>query len=336
LTVLESLPATRLASLALEITGQCQNRCSSHCYARSGPSGLHGTMSRDDWIALLDQAAGLGVRMVQYIGGEPTLHPYLPQLINRALSLRMRVEVFSNLVHVRPSMWRDFEQDGVTLATSYYSNNAAEHEKITEGRGSYARTKANIAEALRRGIPLRAGIVHVLENQNVTGARAELRQLGLTGEIRVDRIRAIGNGDSTGVQIHNPAELCGRCGLDRAAVGPDGIVTPCVMSRWLTSGDVRAQTLAEILRSPVWAEHMAIIPRRGGACVPDSCTPNEDSCQPSPGAIGCNPDSDGSDCSPAETEACNPAYESLLTACNPNSDGSDCSPAETEACNPAY
>ncbi|WP_156727491.1 radical SAM protein [Streptomyces apocyni] len=303
-------PVERLSSLALEITGQCQNTCASHCYAKSGPHGSHGTMRREDWFALLDQAEGLGVCMVQYIGGEPTLHPHLPRLIDRALSLGLRVEVFSNLVHVRPSMWRTFERTGVSLATSYYSDNAAEHEQITGGRGSYARTKANIVEAIRRGIPLRASLVHVLDGQAVDGARAELRRLGVAGEIRLDRVRAIGNGDSVSVTLHDPAELCGRCGTDRAAISPDGVVTPCVMSRWLTAGSIQTQTLAEILNGPEWADRMAVIPRRsGGGCVPDSCTPREDSCQPSSGVVtACNPDQDGSDCAPAETEACNPKY----------------------------
>lgn len=303
----------QISSLALEITGQCQNTCASHCYAQSGPGGNHGSMSREDWFELLDQAAGLGVVMVQYIGGEPTLHPHLPQLIERALSLGMRVEVFTNLVHIRPSMWDVFVRTGVRLATSYYSDSAQEHEKITGGRGSYGRTKSNIIEATRRGIPLRASLVHVLDGQRIDAARAELRRIGVTGEIRTDRVRAIGNGESSTLEVHNPAELCGRCGTDRAAVNPDGVVTPCVMSRWLTSGDLRRQTLAEILNGAEWRERMAVIPKRDGGCIPETCTPAEDSCQPSPGveegkATACNPDQDGGDCSPAETPACNPAY----------------------------
>ncbi|MFH8593932.1 radical SAM protein [Streptomyces rimosus] len=309
MTVLAERTPGRVTSLALEITGRCQNTCEMHCYARSGPAGHHGTMTREDWFALLEQGGALGVTMVQYIGGEPTLHPHLPQLIGRALSLGMRVEVFSNLVHVRPSMWRTFEQDGVSLATSYYSSSPTEHEAITGGRGSYSRTKANIAEAIRRGIPLRASLVHVLDGQAVEGARAELRQLGVAGEIRLDRVRAIGNGGTGDAASPDPDELCGRCGGDRAAVSPDGMVTPCVMARWLTAGSVRAQTLAEVLDGPAWADRMAVIPRRRGSCVPDSCTPKEDSCQPSPGtAAACNPSQDGSDCAPAETEACDPAY----------------------------
>jgi MoaA/NifB/PqqE/SkfB family radical SAM enzyme len=45
----------------LEITGKCQLQC-SHCYADSGPSGTHGRMSTPDWLRVIDQAAGLGVK----------------------------------------------------------------------------------------------------------------------------------------------------------------------------------------------------------------------------------------------------------------------------------
>ncbi|MEV0260687.1 radical SAM protein [Streptomyces sp. NPDC050617] len=294
-----------MTSLALEITGQCQNTCPLHCYARSGPTEGHGSMTREDWFTLLDQAAGLGIAAVQYIGGEPTRHPCLPQLIGHAVSLGIRVEVFSNLVHIRPSMWRAFAHAGVTLATSYYSDDAAEHEKITGGRGSYARTRANIAEAIQRGIPLRVGVIHVLDGQHTAGALAELRRLGVTGEIGVDRVRAIGNGGTTGPDIRDPAELCGHCGTDRAAVSPDGIVTPCVMSRWMVAGAVRRQPLADILTGSAWADRMAAIPRATGNCVPDTCTPKEDSCQPSPGVDPCVPKD--SPCGPGKP-ACLPKF----------------------------
>ncbi|WKX74575.1 radical SAM protein [Streptomyces sp. XD-27] len=120
-------------------------------------------MSRDGWFSVLDQAAGLGVRMVQYIGGEPTLHPYLPQLIDRAMALGMRVEVFSNLVHVRPSMRHAFDREGVTLATSYYSRHTSPRPF---GGASH----------------LRASIVHVLDGQTRT---VDVRScVGLPGRIR--------------------------------------------------------------------------------------------------------------------------------------------------------
>src|SRR5882757_9991871 len=116
--------------LWLEITGKCQLEC-THCYAESGPTGTHGALTSDDWMRVLDQAVALGVTMVQFIGGEPTLHPALLQLIDHALNLRLEVEVFSNLVHVTPQMWTCFERPGVRLACSYYSDEAAQHVAVT-------------------------------------------------------------------------------------------------------------------------------------------------------------------------------------------------------------
>ncbi|WP_326644563.1 radical SAM protein [Nonomuraea fuscirosea] len=101
----------------LEVTGRCQLEC-RHCYADSGPAGTDGSMSYRDWISVLDQAAALGVSMVQMIGGEPTLYAGLPGLVTRALDRGMEVEVYSNLVHVTPAMWELFTQPGVRLATS--------------------------------------------------------------------------------------------------------------------------------------------------------------------------------------------------------------------------
>jgi MoaA/NifB/PqqE/SkfB family radical SAM enzyme len=54
--------------LWLEITDKCGLTC-RHCYARSGPSGSHGSMTADDWRSVIAQAAEFGVSMVQFIGG---------------------------------------------------------------------------------------------------------------------------------------------------------------------------------------------------------------------------------------------------------------------------
>jgi MoaA/NifB/PqqE/SkfB family radical SAM enzyme len=116
-------------------------------------------MTTADWQRVIDEAAGLGVAIVQFIGGEPTLHRDLPELMSHAVARGVQVEVFSNLVHVTPMLWEMFERPGVKLACSYYSDEAAQHAAVTRRSGSHARTRANIVEALRRSIPLRVGVI---------------------------------------------------------------------------------------------------------------------------------------------------------------------------------
>src|SRR5687767_12144819 len=131
--------------LWLEITGRCQLQC-VHCYAESGPAGDHGSMTTADWKRVIDQAAGLGAGHVQFIGGEPTQHPALPKLIEHAAAAGLVIEVFSNLVHLSPELWRAIEAHAVSLACSYYSAEPARHAQITGRAASHRRTEATIVE----------------------------------------------------------------------------------------------------------------------------------------------------------------------------------------------
>lgn len=88
--------AAALSFLWLEITGKCQLAC-GHCYADSGPRGTHGVMRTSDWFRVIDEARELRVPATQFIGGEPTLHPHLPKLVERAVASGIEVEIYSNL-----------------------------------------------------------------------------------------------------------------------------------------------------------------------------------------------------------------------------------------------
>ncbi|GCB49246.1 hypothetical protein SNL152K_6580 [Streptomyces sp. NL15-2K] len=260
-------------------------------------------MTAEDWRRVIDEAAELGVKTVQFIGGEPTLHPEFTELVEHALSVGLRVQVFSNLYRVRAEHWELFSHPRLTLGTSYYSDDPDEHDQITGRKGSHDSTRANIIEAVRRGIHVKVGIIHMREGQRSEEARAEMATLGVA-RVHVDRVRGVGNAATT--QIPSTSQLCGRCADGKAAILPDGKVAPCVLGRFLPAGDVKSGSLAEVFAAPQWAQVAASIPRvrRRG------CTPDEDSCMPSPGkAHSCNPDQDGSDCSPAETPACEPAYD---------------------------
>ncbi|MGH4018521.1 MAG: hypothetical protein ACRDT0_04605, partial [Pseudonocardiaceae bacterium] len=111
-------------------------------------------------------------------------------------------------------LWELFSVPGVSLATSYYSDVPTQHEEITGRRGSHAKTRANIVEAIRREIPLRVGVIDLGDEQRWQQAVAELEALGVTA-IGYDRLRQVGRGirDAAG---HEPVvrELRQRCRSD--------------------------------------------------------------------------------------------------------------------------
>lgn len=282
----------------LEITGFCNLTC-RHCYAGSPPQGTHGAMTDADWLRVIDELAAMGVQDVQFIGGEPTLHPGLPRYVRHALGRSMRVEVFSNMTHIRPEVWDTLRLPGVRLAFSYYSDDAPDHDDVTETRGAHRRTRANIQRARDLGIPLRGSVIGVLQGQRARDAEGELLHLGVR-DVRTDRVRPFGRA-AEGAEP-DIGRLCGMCGRAKFAVSPDGSVWPCVFARWMTLGNVRGQSLAEIYNGlpmrAARAELTAAFPesavRAGPTCLPE-CNPAFESCSPQ---TVCAPDAS---CGPIDT-----------------------------------
>jgi MoaA/NifB/PqqE/SkfB family radical SAM enzyme len=286
----------------LELTGKCQLEC-VHCYADSGTKGQHSPMSVAEWCRIINEIVALDAKQIQFIGGEPTLHPALPELVGHALKSAIEVEVFSNLVHVTPALWELFTQPGIRLACSYYSDSSQQHAAITGRAGSHARTKANIAEAVRRNIPLRAGVIDLADDQRSAQAITELTELGIP-DVGVDMLRQVGRGVSDTAASMD--QLCGKCGNGSIAIGPKGDVWPCVFSRWLPVGNAREASLAAILASPTMANTQKRLDKNFAsrpatrACLPETmCDPQcGPSCSPA-----CRP---AGNCRPVG--ACAPDY----------------------------
>lgn len=140
---------------------------------------------------------------------------------------------------------------------------------------------------------MRAVLVGVYDDQDTEGARTELAALGVNVTKPTGQVRALGRATQSAPDVN---ELCGHCGDGRAAVGPDGAVSPCVMSSsWITAGSIRNAPLADIVHGARMRELIDSIPATHRRRDVDAC----------------NPGQDGEDCEPAETEACAPAYDDL-------------------------
>jgi MoaA/NifB/PqqE/SkfB family radical SAM enzyme len=287
------------AFIWLDLTSRCPLAC-VHCYAGASPRGTHGQMTTTAWLEIVSQASALGVGRVIVIGGEPLYHPGCGDIVRHALAKGLLVEIFSSLYRVTPAQWELAALAGVSLACSYYSDDPAQHEAISGRRGSHARTRRNIAEAVRRGIPIRVGIISLTEAQRTGQAMAELAALGISrAAIGLDRLRAFGRGAAG---MPDEADTCGACGHGNAAILPDGTVTPCVFTRTAVAGSVLAEPLGDVLAGSTFAAQVARLDSLRPAtwpCVPNMCDPQcGPSCSPA-----CRP---AGNCRP--TGACAPDY----------------------------
>jgi sulfatase maturation enzyme AslB (radical SAM superfamily) len=292
----------------LEITEKCNLQC-SHCYADSGPSGsLEGTMSYEDWIDVIDEAAALGCTGVQFIGGEPTLHPHFKDLISHARSQKFAlIEVFTNATRLDKKLVKFLAESGVQVATSFYSEQAATHEKITRGKGSWNRTVQGISNTLAAKIPLRVGIIQTPSNQtDIEDTISFLQGLGVA-QVGKDRQRKIGRGGTAAdrkSETEDYGELCGQCAKQRLCVTSKGDVFPCVFSRKTLLGSAKdgLENLAKGAKLAHFKSQMNSIGEQKQAY--DPCYPNADcgpkTCLPQ---VQCNPNTF---CSP--DRSCQPQY----------------------------
>ncbi|MFN3225391.1 MAG: radical SAM/SPASM domain-containing protein [Hyphomicrobiales bacterium] len=295
--------------LWLEVTNACNLTC-SHCYAGSGPNGgVDDKLSQEQYISVINAAADIGCRKVQFIGGEATLHPGLPKMIEVARSRKFTsIEVFTNLVRLNEQLLDCFVQNGVSVASSFYSFNAATHDSITGRPGSWQRTVVNLKSILAAGLDCRVGIITMDQNRaDLQKTEAFLHSLGVL-DIGRDEVRAFGRAASDDGSPEM-SELCGSCAGDVICVGYDGKVSPCIMSKHWSVGDLAESSFADILssrklgvtREQIHAEtwHSDQDKARMGSCNPD-CTP----CSPKTDQ-NCTPKTY---CYPKHSPGCSPKF----------------------------
>jgi MoaA/NifB/PqqE/SkfB family radical SAM enzyme len=237
----------QLDFLWLELTRKCNLQC-IHCYADSSPTiPLYQNLRSNDWAVLIDEAAELGCRKVQFIGGEPTLYPELPSLIRRAQKRRFDfIEIYTNGTMLRHELKQTLLDCNVALAFSIYASDPLVHDAVTLHHGSHGRTISNLKWALSSGLRVRVGVICTRINNQVAASTLRfLEGLGVSS-ISFDRERGIGRGKQMQQSFDPASELCGRCWQGRLCITAQGEAFPCVFSRSYPVGSVKLG-LASIL-----------------------------------------------------------------------------------------
>ena len=317
----------KLHFLWAELTPRCNLTC-SHCYADSGPSmPLSRHMQLEDWIGILNQAADLGCRRVQFVGGEPTIHPGLAELIEHAHFRRYStIEVFTNGTAFTAKLKETFKRHQVCLAFSFYAAREDVHDLITGHKGSFSKTLASIQWAVEAGIPVRAVIVAMRANAGyIDKAKRFLQRYGVTS-IRVDRIRGIGRGSQEAGEKELLNELCGRCGQGQLCISHDGRAYPCIFSWSMPVGHAR-----DGLETIVCGEQLGSTRTRIEA-IKNTFRPKvvrSNSRYSNASAIPCGPDAPEPPCGPEAPEPpCGP--ETPKPPCGPEAPEPPCGPEAPE------
>jgi MoaA/NifB/PqqE/SkfB family radical SAM enzyme len=316
-----SLPIDAFDFLWMELTPHCNLNC-VHCYADSSPHRpLDESMQLADWMDTLNQAADLGCKRAQFIGGEPTLYPGLAELIEHARSRDFEhLEVFTNGTVLTEKLKSIFARCDVNLAFSVYASQEEVHDGITRQKGSLRKTLTSMRWALDAGLTVRTAIVKMGANVNQVAETVRMLQAMGVPSVSDDRIRGIGRG-SREVRSDTPMkELCGACGNDQLCVSSDGQIYPCVFSHFCPLGRFKDGLAPAVLGHELHAFRKAV--RASRFEVADGLDPerltqwNASPCNPETPAPPCGPERPAPPCGP----------ERPAPICGPEKPPPPCSP----------
>ena len=135
----------------LALTFRCQNDC-VHCYA----GGPHETpeLSTVQWKSVIDKLSEIGVFILTFTGGEPTLREDLPELLLYAQNKGMVTGLISNGRKLKDKAFVDvLEKSGLDFVQiTLESHKPQVHDSMTGEKGSWKETVKGIQNAVQSEI----------------------------------------------------------------------------------------------------------------------------------------------------------------------------------------
>lgn len=135
----------------LALTFRCQNDC-IHCYA----GGPHETpeLSTKQWKQVIDKLSDIGVFIITFTGGEPTLRGDLPDLLKYAQEKGIVTGLITNGRKLKDQSYvKLLEKAGLDFVQVTIESHKSEvHDKMTNAVGSWIETVAGIKNAVNSEI----------------------------------------------------------------------------------------------------------------------------------------------------------------------------------------
>ncbi len=130
----------------MALTFRCQNNC-IHCYA----GGPHETpeMTTQQWKETIDRLSNVGIFIMTFTGGEPTIREDLPELLLYAQNKGIVTGLITNGRRLKDKAYVDIlEKSGLDFVQiTLESHKPTIHDKMTAAKGSWKETIAGIRNA---------------------------------------------------------------------------------------------------------------------------------------------------------------------------------------------
>ncbi|MDD4081583.1 MAG: radical SAM protein [Eubacteriales bacterium] len=260
-------PALGINFAWLEVCDRCNLKC-LHCYEEANDGASGRMMAWEDYLHVIAQLKAGGIKKIQFIGGEPMMHPRLKDMIILARPDFEFIEVFTNATMINGEWALFFKEHNIHVAASVYSYDAAEHDKVTGVSGAHALTARGLALLKEKAVPFRTATV-CMDGVRVGEKQGDLFSL----EGKQDPVRLVGrasltllNKDLIARKIITRAGWFSRplhkgsvrgamkrhnCFGTKLYIAADLEVYPCVMERRFSHGNLVGHTLKGLLQEDI-------------------------------------------------------------------------------------
>ena len=164
----------------LALTYGCNNNC-AHCYNEPGRAGTLLTLEK--WRTILERLEKLGIPHIIFTGGEPTMVPFLPELVSYAdqlgivTGLNTNGRLLKNEDLAEDLARRSLDHVQITLESVHPEI----HDAMVGAEGAWEETVAGIRNAVKHGIYVNTNTTLLTHNTSVEDVTALIDFLKETG-----------------------------------------------------------------------------------------------------------------------------------------------------------
>ncbi|TDB96557.1 radical SAM protein [Micromonospora fluostatini] len=170
----------RFHNIYLYITERCQLRC-GHCYMGDRlERGL--SLSYDKAVRIMNQCRTLGGEYITFLGGEPTLHPDLPRMVDHAREVGYRQVMINSNGLLERTIDKIAPEKLHYISFSLDGASAEVHDAV-RGEGMFDKTVPCIRSTVEAGYPVR--LICTISQINIADAP---NILALADEIGVQMV----------------------------------------------------------------------------------------------------------------------------------------------------
>ncbi|RCW29644.1 radical SAM/SPASM domain-containing protein [Marinilabilia salmonicolor] len=153
----------QLTNLHLEIISKCNERC-IHCYIPHDNKISY--MKPDLFHDILNQCVKMNVLNLTLSGGEPLLHKNFCDYLRKCREYDFSVNVLSNLTLLNDEIIKEMKLNPLlSVQVSLYSMNSDIHDRITQMKGSFEKTKNAILTLVQNEIPMQLSCPIMKQNK---------------------------------------------------------------------------------------------------------------------------------------------------------------------------